>query len=162
MVETLTVRLADLGDSRDAEAVRTMTNTYARDPMARGDDLPAEVLDRLVEEMRAHPAMFVLLAWQGDEPVGIATCLYSFSTFRAQRLVNLHDFCVVPQMRGKGVSRAMLLALEEHARAQGCAGITLEVYGRNRHAREVYEAMGFAGAKADGDDATYFCFKEVK
>jgi GNAT superfamily N-acetyltransferase len=160
-VTTVNVRIADLDDPRDAQAVLEMTREYAMDPMARSCDLPEEVKERLVGEMRAHPALFCFVAWDGDSPVGIATCLLSFSTFRARRLVNIHDICVAPRARGTGVARALLQAVESYAKSQGCGGITLEVYARNHHARDVYEAMGFVGSRAEEGSATYFCFKEL-
>jgi GNAT superfamily N-acetyltransferase len=138
-----------------------MTRTYARDPMARGEDLPPDVVERLVDEMRSHPAFVAFLAFDGKEAIGVATCLVSFSSFRAKRLMNIHDLCVAPSHRGRGVSRALVEAVEEYARANGMGGVTLEVYGRNHHARRVYKALGFSGADTTGDEATYFCFKEV-
>ena len=158
----LTVRLANLDDPRDADAVLEMTRAYARDPMGGGKDLDEDVKSRLIGEMRSHPALFCVVAWEGETPVGIATCLVSFSTFRAKRLVNIHDLSVVPGMRGRGVSRRLLQAVEEHARAEGCAKVTLEVLGRNQLARDVYAKMGFDGSRCGEEDAKLFCAKDIE
>lgn len=160
-MDETTVRIADLDNDIDAQAVLAMTRTYARDPMARGEDLPAEVVDRLIDEMRAHPAFVAFLSFDGEQAVGVATCLVSFSSFRARRLMNIHDLCVAPSHRGRGISRALVEAVEGYARDNGMAGVTLEVYCRNHHARRVYKSLGFSGADAAEDEATYFCFKEV-
>ena len=61
--------------------------------------------------------------------------------------------------RRRGVGRALLRALMDAARAQGCAWMDLEVARRNEAARALYESEGFAlqGRRPryyrDGDDA---------
>ena len=156
-----TVRIANLDDPTDAASVVKMTRTYAQDPMARGEDLPQDIQEQMIDVMREHPAFISFLAFEGDDAIGIANCLISLSTFRAQRLINIHDLCVAPDARGTGVSRQLLLTIEEYARENNFAGITLEVKGRNSHARDVYKSMGFLGSRTPEEEATFFCFKEV-
>ena len=119
-----------------------MLDAYSRDPMGNGKPLPTDVLERLVPELRDHPTAVVLLAYNGERPVGIATCFQGMSTFVARRLLNLHDLAVIPDYRGQGVGRRLMAAVEEKARALGCCKVTLEVLEDNP-ARQIYEAAGY-------------------
>jgi ribosomal protein S18 acetylase RimI-like enzyme len=137
---------ADLDDPAHARDVVAMTDAYAQDAFGNGGRLPADVLERLVPALRAHPTTVVLLAYLDEEPVGIATGFLGFTTFAARPLLNIHDLAVVPSQRGRGIGRALLEAAARSARQRGCVKLTLEVQERNLRARGVYEAAGFAQA----------------
>jgi GNAT superfamily N-acetyltransferase len=137
---------ADLGDPTHQRAVVALTAAYAEDVMGNGRPLATEILDRLIPALREHPTTMILLAYVAGRAVGIATCFLGFSTFAARPLVNIHDLAVLPAHRAQGVGRALLRAVEEHARLRGCAKVTLEVQENNRRARHVYESAGFAQA----------------
>lgn len=139
---SLLIRRADLSDDADIEAIVAMTQTYASDTNALGRPLAPDVASRLPEALRAHPGLVILLAWQGERPVGIATCVLSFSTFRAAPALNIHDLAVAPSDRGRGIGNQLLEAVAAEARALGCCKVTLEVSPTNR-ARALYEAAGF-------------------
>jgi ribosomal protein S18 acetylase RimI-like enzyme len=149
----LTVVEADLSDLAHQQAVVEMVNTYARDPMGRGRDLPANVLRDLIPGLRAHPTTLIFLAFAGSSPVGIAVCFVGFSTFAARPLVNIHDLAVVPEHRGRGVGRRLLEAVEAKAHDLGCCKLTLEVLAGNRPAQTLYRRAGFENMKADGASA---------
>jgi ribosomal protein S18 acetylase RimI-like enzyme len=134
---------ADLANPSHAAAVVSVIDTYASDPTGGAQPLPADVRERLVPALRAHPTTLVLLALAGDEPVGIAVCFFGLSTFKARPLLNIHDLAVVPAYRGKGLGRALLRAVEEHARRKGCCKLTLEVQDDNTRARGLYQSFGF-------------------
>ncbi len=135
---------ADLGTSDHRDAVRALTAAYALDPMGNSGPLPESTLDRLVDGLRDHPTTMILLAYSGDEPVGIATCFRGFSTFAARPLLNLHDLAVLPEYRGRGIGQRLLAAVEAKARQLGCCKVTLEVQENNDRARRVYGEAGFA------------------
>jgi ribosomal protein S18 acetylase RimI-like enzyme len=86
----------------------------------------------------------VFLAFDGDQAVGAAVCFIGFSTFAAKPLINIHDFVVLSGLRGKGVGRRLLEAIEGKARELGCCKLTLEVMDNNHRALRMYEAAGFA------------------
>lgn len=148
MLESPVVRVvqADLSAPAHAAAVVTLTDAYARDEMGIGRPLPADVKQRLVPALRAHPTAIVWLAFVGDEAVGIATCFLGFSSFAARPLINVHDLAVAPAHRGRGIGRALLEAVERKGRELGCAKLTLEVQENNHRARRVYAHAGFAQA----------------
>src|SRR6185312_5500527 len=115
----LRIHEADLADARDAGSIVEILNSYASDPKGGGKPLPADVRDRLIGVLRGHPTTLVLLAVADDKPVGVAVCFFGVSTFKARPLVNIHDLAVLPGQRGRGVGRALLTAVEEHARRRG-------------------------------------------
>ena len=137
---------ARLDEREHQEAIVSLTAAYAEDVMGNGRSLPPDVLEALVPGLRAHPTTLVLLAYVDGTPVGIATCFLGFSTFAARPIVNVHDLAVIRELRGRGIGRALLRAVDTAARARGCTKVTLEVLEHNRNARGFYESQGFAQA----------------
>ncbi len=154
------IRPADLADPCDGLAVVTLLDCYAGDPCGGGQPLPRDVRERLVPALRDHPTALVLLAFADDEPIGIAVCFTGFSTFRARPLLNIHDLAVLEQHRGKGVGKALLRAVEDHARRTGCCKMTLEVQDANTRARTLYQRCGFEDFVVAGS-ATRFLAKPL-
>jgi ribosomal protein S18 acetylase RimI-like enzyme len=141
--DTITVLEADLGRPDHQDAILAMTDAYSRDRFGDGKPLDPAVRARLIPGLRSHPTTLVLLAFDGDRPVGAATCFVGFSTFAAKPLVNIHDLVVLPDYRGKGAGRRLMEAVERRARELGCCKITLEVLDRNERALGAYKSFGF-------------------
>jgi GNAT superfamily N-acetyltransferase len=152
--EGLTVRLADYGWDVDAGRIVSLLDAYARDPMGGGAPLDPAVRQRLVAALNAFPGAFSMLALDGDEAVGLANCFTGFSTFAARPLVNIHDFVVLPERRGHGIGRALLLAVEGEANRRGACKVTLEVLSGNAPARALYADLGYAGYALDPEVGT--------
>lgn len=102
-----------------------MIDVYARDPMGETKPLDPDVRARLIPGLQNHPTTVVFLAFHGDQAVGAAVCFIGFSTFAAKPLINIHDFVVLSALRGKGVGRSLLEAIEGKARELGCCKLTL-------------------------------------
>ena len=102
-----------------------MIDVYARDPMGETKPLDPDFVPRLIPELQNHPTTVVFLAFHGDQAVGAAVCFIGFSTFAAKPLINIHDFVVLSALRGKGVGRSLLEAIEGKARELGCCKLTL-------------------------------------
>lgn len=134
---------ADLANPVHQDAVLTMVDVYSRDPMGDGQPLDPAVRERLIPGLRQHPTTLIFLALSGEQPVGIAVCFLGFSTFAAKPLINIHDCAVRAEVRGQGVGRLLLAAVEAKARALGCCKVTLEVLDQNHRALRTYLAAGF-------------------
>ena len=145
MTELRVIR-ANLEQAEHKTAVIDLMNAYASDPMGDGRPLSDEVKGRLIEGLRQHPTTLIILAFQDDQPVGIATCFFGYSTFAASPLLNISDYFVIPELRGTGIGKKLLLAVETAAREKGCCKLTLEVQENNRRARAIYQAFGFGQA----------------
>ena len=137
------IERAALEDARDRDALLTVLDSYARDPMGGGAPLPGGVTEAVVPGLLAHPTSRVWLAWQGEEPVGMLVGFMGFSTFRARPLLNVHDLAVVPACRGQRIGEQLLAAAEAHARESGFCKLTLEVQEQNTRARALYSRFGF-------------------
>lgn len=134
---------ANLTDPTHQTALLDLLNEYAQDPMANGKPLDQDVLDRLIPGLQEHPTTIVFLAYLEEKAVGLANCFLGYSTFAAQPLINVHDLAVSREVRGQGIGRALLQAVEEHAKQLGCCKVTLEVFERNDRAKGLYESEGF-------------------
>ncbi|QBK05220.1 GNAT family N-acetyltransferase [Hylemonella gracilis] len=153
---SLQVRPVNYRDPRDASALVTLLDMYARDPMGGGEPLPEDVKRRLPGDLAAQPGAYSVIAWAGsgadqgeEKAVGLANCFLGFSTFKSRPLLNIHDMAVHPTHRGRGVGQALLAAVEQHARHLGCCKLTLEVLSGNAVAQASYQRFGFAQYQLD-------------
>jgi ribosomal protein S18 acetylase RimI-like enzyme len=145
----LRVCAADYTDPHHADAIVMLLDAYARDPAGGGEPLGDFARTYLVRELAARPQAFSVLAFIGDEPVGLVNCIEGFSTFACRPLVNVHDVAVLPGYRGQRVGEQMLAKVEVIARARGACKLTLEVLQGNRSAIRLYERVGFASYQLD-------------
>ena len=144
---------ADLLDVEQQCAVVAMMDAYSRDPMGDGKQLSDYAREHLIEGLISCPTTIVFLVFADKDACGIATCFRGFSTFAARPLINLSDFYIVPRLRGNGIGKLLLLAIEQEAKRIGCCKLTLEVQTNNPIARAVYHGFGFRQAvyAADSD-----------
>ncbi|MEO0973507.1 MAG: GNAT family N-acetyltransferase [Pseudomonadota bacterium] len=133
---------ANFADATHAEHIVMLTNAYAKDAMGASAPLRAEVRESLVPGLRATPGAVTFLAYENDEPLGLANCFVAYATFKARPLLNVHDLAVLPAARGRGVGKALLDAAAAKARGLGACRVTLEVLETNP-ARRLYEREGF-------------------
>lgn len=153
-------------DRLDHQAmVLQLLEAYSMDDM--GDRKPLSDYSRtnVIEGLRRHPTTLVVLAMENGEPVGLAVCFRGFSTFAARPLINIHDFFVKPECRGKGIGQAMLVHLDAIAHSTGCCKLTLEVQQSNHRARRIYERFGFRqavyAADAEAGGGSWFMTKPM-
>ncbi len=66
------------------------------------------------------PAAEVLIAEREGEPAGFALFCHNYSTFLARRGIWLEDLFVLPEQRGHGIGRALLVRLAPPAGGGGC------------------------------------------
>ena len=142
---TIDVRRVDYRDPDQARLLGELLSAYAADSMGRGRALTAEEQRRLGPALAQRPHAFSLIAYCDGVPAGLANCLESFSTFACQPIVNIHDLAVLSDFRGRGISQALLGAIEAIAADMNCCKITLEVLSNNHPAKAAYEKYGFMG-----------------
>jgi ribosomal protein S18 acetylase RimI-like enzyme len=155
------ILLADLDDAAHASAVIDVLDSYASDPVGGGKPLAADVRARLVPALKTQSNAVIVLAFDGEMPVGLAVCFLGFSTFKARALLNVHDLAVIPKYRGRGIGRALLDFVERYARERDCCKLTLEVQDANARARGLYASFGFTDFVVGEASATRFLEKPL-
>ncbi len=139
----LVIERVDYADPVQGEALFRLLDSYARDPAGGGAPLNPAKKDALLAGLAATPGAFSLLAYFDGQAVGLANCFTGFSTFAVKPLVNVHDIAVDPDYRGRGVGKALFVAIEAEARAIGAAKVTLEVLSGNERAKGLYRSLGY-------------------
>ncbi|WP_040501912.1 N-acetyltransferase [Herbaspirillum sp. YR522] len=142
---------ADLSDPVHAGALVDVLDAYARDIMGGGQPLSDFTRANLAAELCKRAGVHVLLAFDGQQAVGLANCFEGFSSFACKPLLNIHDLAVVPAARGQGIGRMLVERVVQQARELGCCKVTLEVLEGNAVARSLYRATGFAGYQLDAE-----------
>src|SRR5205814_3198273 len=89
-----------------------------------------------------RPSAEVLLGYYQDKPVAFAVFFHNFSTFLGRRGLYLEDLFVIPEMRGKGFGRALLVHLAQIARERNCGRFEWAVLDWNEPAIEFYKRLG--------------------
>lgn len=140
---------ADYTNPVHASALVQLLDAYAQDAAGGAKPLSDYAKTHLVKELAARPQAFSVLAFDGDQPVGLINCIEGFSTFACRPLVNIHDVAVLPSHRGQRVGERMLALVDQIARERGACKLTLEVLQGNRSAIRLYERVGFAGYQLD-------------
>lgn len=141
--------MANYRNPMHARAVVDLLDAYARDPAGGGSPLSADVIAELPKALAARPQVFSVLAYDGEQPVGLINCIEGFSTFACKPLVNVHDVVVLASHRGQRVTQRMLGRVEDEARSRGACKLTLEVLSGNQSALRAYEREGFANYQLD-------------
>lgn len=90
----------------------------------------------------ARPAAEVVIAEDGDEPVGFALFFHNYSTFLAQPGIYLEDLYVRPEARGRGAGRALLAHLARLAKERNCGRLEWWVLDWNESAIRFYRSLG--------------------
>src|SRR5947199_753442 len=119
------------------ELIRDLA-TYERAP-----DEVTTTKEQLVDVLFGkRPAAEVLLAFEGQSPVGFAVFFHNFSTWLGRPGLYLEDLFVKPDKRGKAYGRALLIELAKIARDRGCGRMEWAVLDWNEPALKFYRALG--------------------
>ncbi len=90
----------------------------------------------------ARPALFGHVAEVGGTVVGCALWLINFSTWRGVHGVYLEDLYVRPAFRGRGLGRALLIALAGVCVERGYGRLEWSVLDWNTPSIHFYRALG--------------------
>ncbi|MDD3180031.1 MAG: GNAT family N-acetyltransferase [Opitutaceae bacterium] len=104
-------------------------------------------------ETRLHATLFpadhrpvaesALAFWDG-EPAGFVLFFHNYSTFLARPGIHLEDLYVRPELRGRGVGKALWLHVARLANARGCGRFEWAVLDWNEPAKGFYRKLGAA------------------
>ena len=90
----------------------------------------------------AWPPLDCIVAESNGALVGYAIYYGGFSTFWTRPLLWLEDLFVVPSHRGRGLGRALMVAVARAAIERGCARIEWAVLDWNAPSIAFYERLG--------------------
>jgi len=92
-----------------------------------------------------QPAAEVVIAKVDDVPAGFALFFRSFSTFLGQPGLYLEDLFVLPDYRGLGLGRRLMVHLAQLAVARGYGRFEWSVLDWNEPAIRLYRSLGAVG-----------------
>ena len=107
----------------------------------------AEALARDLFDTRSP--LGCLVAEQGARLVGYAIYFNTYSTFRAQPMMWLEDIFVLPEYRGRGLGRGLLVEVAKIALQRRCWRLDWAVLDWNQPAMTFYEALGASRSNTD-------------
>ena len=84
----------------------------------------------------------VLLAYDGDTPVGFAVYFRNYSTFLGRPGIYLEDLFVLPEWRGRGHGRRLLAEVARVAIEGDCGRLEWAVLDWNEPALRFYRSLG--------------------
>jgi len=84
----------------------------------------------------------VIFAYVGEEAAGFALFFHNYSTFLGQPGIYLEDLFVKPEMRGRGIGKALLAHLARMAIERGCGRVEWAVLDWNAPSIDFYKNLG--------------------
>src|SRR5262245_10542307 len=106
--------------------------------------IPTGRLDAALDGALADPSRaIVLLAEEGEIPVGVAYVSFTWTLEHGGKSAWLEELYVEPDERGRGVGSAMLDELLRKTAEAGCAALDLEVESEHSRAEHLYARAGF-------------------
>ena len=104
------------------------------------------------------PSAEAVIAYHDSESVGFAVFCQRYSTYLGRPILYLEDIFVLPQWRGHGVGRALMVYGGRLAKARGYPRMSWSVLDWNEPAIEFYKNLG--AQKAEGW-STYWISSEA-
>ena len=84
----------------------------------------------------------VIFAYYDNKPAGYALFFHNFSTFLGRPGIYLEDVFVIPEFRGKGIGKALLVELAKLAQERKCGRMEWAVLNWNEPAINFYKRLG--------------------
>ena len=120
----------------DAPALAALWNPWITDTAITFASLPKTAQD-LAQMIATRPAFFTTDKVQGFATYG------QFRSGNGYATCMEHTIVLQPTARGKGTGRALMAALESHARAGGAHQMIGAVSGENTEGRAFHQAIGY-------------------
>lgn len=141
----------------DAPEASRLLEAYLRELRDRIAPVPVEIVSRWSGDFRG-PGAAVMLGREEGRAVGCAGLRPM-----GERAVELKHFFLLPEVRGRGLGRALLAGVETVARELGARRLVLDTAAALREATGLYRAAGYApiGRYNDNPHAVAWFGKEL-
>lgn len=126
----------------DAALIQQMLVAMARD-LGQAADYRGSAEAILHYGFGDSPAFHVLLAFDGDTPLGMILFFYEFSTWRGRPGLYVQDIYVDAKARGMGLGRKLIAAAVAEAQKRGAVYLRLSVHADNEGGTGFYDQLGF-------------------
>jgi GNAT superfamily N-acetyltransferase len=103
------------------------------------EDVYATTWKRLFTEGEFEPKGFIALV--DGKPVGLTHYLYHRTCWSPVNNCYLQDLFAAPEVRGKGVGRALITAVHEAAGSLGVSNVYWMTHETNATARKLYDSV---------------------
>ena len=148
------VRLASV---HDVAAIGTLLHDFNRE-FGEQTPSPAALADRL-RQLLANGDTAVLLA--GDGPDGLAVLRFRAAIWTPGLESYLAELYVVPNRRGQGLGRALIVESLQEAHMRGADTMNIEVDEPDIAARHLYESLGFTNREGGDGPLMYVYEREL-
>lgn len=134
----------DLNKDEHCQQLLRLLDTYMQDEMGNGAPMPKEMAPKILDGLKNYVGYLGFFALADGQYAALANCNKNYSSFKAKPLINIHDFVVHPDFRGKGVGKYLLDSIAEYGKQNGYCRINLEVRNDNVKAQKLYKKAGFS------------------
>ncbi|UCE19392.1 MAG: GNAT family N-acetyltransferase [Gemmatimonadota bacterium] len=112
--------------------------------MAEFENLEVTTTEEILREslFGNHPAAHTLLTFVNGRPAAYAVYFFTFATMVGKRGLWLDDLYVEPDLRGKGIARALMAYLADLAVGNDCGRFEWMVLDWNKPAIDFYRDVG--------------------
>ncbi len=124
----------------DASSVVAWFATHAEAVRWGGPDVPTNFDANWFSHELDDPRTVHRTAYTSYEPI---IGVYGLRSFLQEQRIHIRRLAVAPRFRGKGVGHILVTDAISIALAQKAITVSLNVYGSNAHALQVYELLGF-------------------
>ncbi len=111
-------------------------------------DYEKMLTDVEADEATIHDSLFVkhdaevVFGCEDGTPIGFALFFHNFSTFVGRKGLYLEDLFVIPEKRGLGYGKALLLHLAHLAKERGCGRMEWVCLNWNTPSINFYKSLG--------------------
>ncbi|WP_425416977.1 N-acetyltransferase family protein [Oricola indica] len=141
MPDTLEIRPLERGD--EAEWRRLWTAYLEFYESSVPEEVYASSFERMLAGNGGAPNEFRgLIALVGGKPVGLVHYLFHRHGWKIENVCYLQDLYADPEVRGKGIGRALIEAVYAAADEEGCPAVYWNTQHFNETARRLYDRIG--------------------
>lgn len=137
-MDQFSIRPSQLGD--EALILQLLLELAEYEKLLEKFHISEDVIRR--DYLGTQPLLHCDLAFDGGEPVGVATWYWKYSSFAAKRAIFLEDLFVRPKFRGRSYGKALLRHLARRAIAAGAKHVEWSVLEWNKPSIDFYDSLG--------------------